>query len=230
MAAMIGYVRDRAAFVGRLRRKLLPSEEALAATKGTRGAREAWEALVARGVIPAAWADAPERRFYRGMSGGGPQSFPQNVMCCVAIASEVANVLRAEQLALEVAERFARFGSTPLAYTLWRIDSALPKLVGKPIDPAVRAVLALPWEAGELDPAGVARRSFGPALTEAADVLLAEALWNVAAKRGWTLSHRGATVAIDEARNPFTPLCDLWELGFVPVSFGGGRALLFAQR
>jgi hypothetical protein len=229
MAVPIVPSRDPLSFLASLRVKIPPSEAALDAAKGARGAREAWEALATRDVIPMGWVDDPQRRFYRGMSGGGPAAFPQNVDCCVAIASHVPRVLRAEALAYEAAARFAPFGAEALASVLWRIDISEPRIVAKPVDTVVRALRDLPWDEGELGDLSRKRASYDT-FVNPRDVLVAEALWRVAAERGWSLTHRKVVSSIDGARNPFTPLCDLWETGFVPVSLLAGRAFLFAER
>lgn len=229
MAMPIEPLRDPAAFDVSLHKPARPNLEAATdAAKGARGAQAAWEALATRGVIPLDWVDAPARRFYRGMSGGGPSAFPQNVECCVAFAASVPTVLRAEALAHEAAARLDVVGLAPPSHTLWRIDTSPPTVVAKPIDPLVRALVALPWADGEVD-REPGRASYAAHVTPR-DVLRAESLWDAAARRGWTLSLRARGVPLDASRNPFTPLCDLWQLGYVPVSLLAGRAFLFASR
>lgn len=82
--------------------------------------REAWEALAARGVIPASWVEDPRRAFHDGeerslrtFRSGGVRfdhvdrtailaPHPPTVAACVALASDPEGVTTAEAIAREV--------------------------------------------------------------------------------------------------------------------------------
>lgn len=89
---------------------------ARAAVAGVRAAKEAWEVLAARGLIPAAWVDDPTRD-YAVPARAGPH--PPNVAACVCLAADLAGVRRAEALADEALARLRAWGATPAATRRW---------------------------------------------------------------------------------------------------------------
>lgn len=226
--------RDEALVRGFLSPKSTTLSAAISAAQGVRGAREAWERLAARGVIPEAWVDNPVRRFFRGMNGP-PEPFPQNVACCVPMASDVAGIERCELLAREAASRLAPWGVAPVESVLWRIDrESAAAVVKRPLDAVLRALRGLVLTAAERDEAkrpriaGVVRSAvLVTACNEAAEC---ESLWNAGASAKLSVAARGEPHALTSANNPFTPLLDIWALGYVPLSLNAGRAFLFAAR
>lgn len=207
---------------------------AIAAARTARKASEAWESLSSRGLIPSAWIDDPARRFHRG-GLGGPEAWPQNIESCVHLAADVPGVERCELLAREAAARLAPWGIAPITSVVWRVDAvegAYP--ASRPLEFVLRALRALPFDAAEIAESRRprVRGAAHPAHLCSTCNLAAEgeSLWNSAARAKLTLTARRKRFAPTEANNPFTPLLDLWALGYVPISLNGGRAVLFAPR
>jgi len=120
----------------------LRAAEAREAVAGRRAARDAWEALATRGLIPAGWVDDPAREYAVG--GGAPSPHPPSASACVLLASDAPNVLRAEALADEALARLRPWGlaaSGPRRWVFlrrsWRVTAEPPRLTG------VEAIVAL---------------------------------------------------------------------------------------
>ncbi len=83
---------------------------------------EAWEALAARGLIPAAWVDDPARRFIDGPGARDVlASQPTDVLAAVALAADAGGIARAEALAVELTARLAVWGSPRPRRVAWRV-------------------------------------------------------------------------------------------------------------
>lgn len=109
-----------------LRLKLLTPErarlgEAREAVAGVKDARVAWDTLVARGLVPVAFADDPTRAYHSG--NRGIFSTPPTVAACVAVASDIPGLRRAEAIAGELIARLRPWGVKPFEQTVWHFTS-----------------------------------------------------------------------------------------------------------
>jgi len=128
----------------------LRAAEAHEAVAGRRNAREAWEALATRGIIPAAWVDDPAREYAVG--GGATCAHPPTTGACVLLASDVPGVLRAEALADEALARLRPWELTASGPRRWvflrrgvRVSLEPPRLTGmETIVELVRAFTGVP--------------------------------------------------------------------------------------
>lgn len=121
---------DPAALRGALgtpfRLKLLAPErarlqEAREAVKDVKDPRVAWDTLVARGLIPLAFADDPTRSYHSG--NRGIFSTPPTVAACVAVASDIPGIRRAEAIAGELNARLRPWGVKPCEQIVWHFTS-----------------------------------------------------------------------------------------------------------
>lgn len=84
-------------------------------------AREIWETLATRGVIPSAWLSDENRAFTCVAADGSRRApFPPTPAACLAIASDIENVITAEAIAREL----ARAAEEPIERILWRIGQS----------------------------------------------------------------------------------------------------------
>lgn len=87
-------------------------------TEGAGDPQSVWEALAARGVIPAGWLDEGRRAFVA--AGGALTATPPSTEAAVALASDPEGVAEAEALALEAAA-LLRPGAAPPRVMAWRL-------------------------------------------------------------------------------------------------------------
>lgn len=182
--------------------------------------RAAWEALEARGVLPAGTVGEPARLFVHesqtyGLPDGRPRTIhraelaPAAVADAVALASCWAAVRTAEALAGEAVARLARFGAPPVPPRIaWRLvdrRSFAPEWWGytEPRPEWVDRLAATTpdwaaWRAAIERSLGVRVGALTPGESTA---------W-------WTAAHAAAwDEAGDGPPNPWAPLRDIWRLG-----------------
>lgn len=127
----------------------------MGAAREADSAAEAWEAMIARALLPLDYVDDPLRRFARWErpeAGGEPAPGPREALpptraACVAIASDARAVATAEALGREVALRLAPWGVRAGPAVTWLVGaSPLPPPLGGNGFAAIRGALeTLAW-------------------------------------------------------------------------------------
>jgi hypothetical protein len=198
------------------------------AVRGESDPRAAWETLAVRGLIPNDWVDTRDRRFRAPDAPAIDLSHPPTVAGAIAIASDVAGVLRAEALAREVAARFAPWfpWCDPHA-AVWRLFRRVTdvSLHADDLLREIRTALARSSRVEPLQPQNGRRAS---ALAPVGSVFERQRecarcwRWSADARQHVQTRGRGAyrtpaspaALRFDQLANPFPPLFDLWATGY----------------
>jgi hypothetical protein len=214
--------------------------------RGILDAREAWEAMAARGLIPMEWVGAAERGFLASRATR-EEPWPPGVRFAVTLASDPQGIATAEVLAREVAARLAPWGLASPARVVWRVmrDPRAPREVWPaslsnamrllPDHPTVRTAL-------EALSRGTSRRpghDWPDALYDARTVVRAAATWSALAARGdrapaWPSDALSPDPRPDDLEgrpfatlpDPFEPLLILWASGYLLAQITGDTLLL----
>lgn len=242
--------------VAQLHRHLLQPERnhlgaARMATAGIIDPRQAWSALAVGNTIPATWDDSADRAFFavpcpecpldaNGDLGhyGCPSckasafqfSYPRNVAACLTIASDPEGILRAEGIAKEARRRLRAWGATIGPDLVWQVESepSARQSFKRPPMHVMQASAARWWACHEAlwqrDHA-LLDRLFDQAGDIGVDVkvcVLGEEVYDALA------SDRRAPYV--DRPNPYTPLLDIVEGGYVPRRYDERGFALVATR
>jgi hypothetical protein len=178
--------------------------EARAAVAGVTDAREAWDSLAARGVIPSDWQNQKGRVFKEAEGQLFPH--PPTVDACLALASDPSGIEAAESLAAEVRARLAPWGAPLPARIAWRVidPTRLAPTKEPPLERVRAALFADRLALAEYNRAFNRAR---PAFKGGHYPSRGSALFHFAADAAWR-------VVRHTQPNPFEPLLSLWRLGY----------------
>lgn len=181
---------------------------------------EAWEALVARRIIPASWATEGERIFV-GLGDSERASRPSTRPWMLSFASSSRSVTRVEALLRESLARLAAWGArVPEGPLRWRNEpDAIGVLRDEGLWASARSAIegSVSREVGdEIERRVVQGVNASGTMTEWGEsAFIADAMWQTAASnRHRVRSGACQGVLVEDLPNPFEPLVEIASLGY----------------